>query len=439
MKLIFLKIKQSLIRTIKGERRSILHFFLAFTGLFLILTAIILRVSYVGMYSSTDQELRAQASDPVGAIARATSSISYELPSDDNSSKGRPPFREFGSFVVLYDSDGTVLNYDRDSMAAALKTAGTKMNQNFVGEIGLTHLESEPYRTLIIPFSAQQFISNGGKVAYIQFFQSVGQIQDGVASTTRTIRITMFAFWFLSLFVSIYLSRVSQRPLEIALERQKAFVSNASHELRTPLAIMQNRLQLLFQHPNATIIDESENISASLNEVRNMRVLTGTLLDMAKSDGSVNIQPSETDETFFKEIFENFEILAEQHGKIFTSSIKFEESAQLDQSLIKQVLTILFDNASKYTRSAGEIHAEVLKQRNELQLIVTDNGPGISNHDKKKIFDRFYRVDEARTRGKGGLGLGLSLANEIVRAMKGKITVEDNKPQGTTFIVKLKL
>jgi two-component system sensor histidine kinase CiaH len=121
--------------------------------------------------------------------------------------------------------------------------------------------------------------------------------------------------------------------------------------------------------------------------------------------------------------------------------VKFEgeEKIQLDQDLFKQVMTILFDNASKYTSQDGKINIDVVKSKNELQLTVADNGCGISSRDKKKIFDRFYRVDEARTHGKGGLGLGLSLAHEIVTAMKGKILVEDNKPSGTKFIVKIKV
>jgi two-component system sensor histidine kinase CiaH len=423
-----LQIKNSLTRTFKGDRRSILHFFLAFTGLFLILTTIILQVSYAGMYTSTDQDLRNKMSNPEMLVTEANRSPNKFL---------SPKTPNFGSFIVLYDADGNVLNPENDEMASAINAAKLEINHKFINNIDSIEFESEPYRTVIIV--PEMALYSGGVVAYIQLFQSVGQIQEGIASTSRTIIITMIIFWFLSLFVSIYLSRVSQRPLEIALERQKAFVSNASHELRTPLAIMQNRLQLLFQRPNATIIDESENISASLIEVRNMRVLTSTLLNMAKSDGSINIESVETDEEFFRGIFGNFEILAKEREKVFSGFVKFEGTEQLDQALIKQVLTILFDNAAKYTGRNGSIHAEVLKQRNELQLTVSDDGPGISNEDKKKIFDRFFRVDEARTRGKGGLGLGLSLANEIVRAMKGKIIVEDNRPQGTRFIVKLKL
>jgi len=102
-------------------------------------------------------------------------------------------------------------------------------------------------------------------------------------------------------------------------------------------------------------------------------------------------------------------------------------------------MTILFDNAIKYTEEDGEIEFVVHATDRHLYLTVTDNGIGISATDKKKIFDRFYRVDKARTRQKGGFGLGLSLAKQIVDAFKGSIYVKDNKPKGTVFEVKLLL
>ncbi|MDR0300450.1 MAG: HAMP domain-containing histidine kinase [Streptococcaceae bacterium] len=447
MKNFLIQKKNSLIKTVKEGGRNILHFFLAFTGIFMILTAIIIQTTRAGMYSSTDSNLNSRKEDQAALIFMATNSFTNSAsnpatPSDLNDSNNNAvsnhPLHNAGFYVVLYDETGTVINSDTDPMASSVKSDNLKVNHSFIDAIGSTQLDGQSFRTLIVK-PTSQYVVNGIKVAYIQIFQNVNQVQDSLSRITFEVTITMIAFWTLSLFVSIYLSLVSQRPLEVALDRQKAFVSNASHELRTPLAIMQNRLQLLFQHPNATILDESENISASLNEVRNMRVLTSNLLNMAKSEGSVQIQAVETDDKFFREVFENFEILAEDRGKAFTNNITFDGTVQLDQDLIKQVLTILFDNAAKYTDGNGQIHAEIFRQKNELQLSMSDNGPGISNADKKKIFDRFYRVDEARTRGKGGLGLGLALANEIVRAMKGKITVEDNKPQGTKFIVKLKV
>jgi len=107
-----------------------------------------------------------------------------------------------------------------------------------------------------------------------------------------------------------------------------------------------------------------------------------------------------------------------------------------DNTVLKQLMTILFDNAIKYTDDDGVISVMATSTDRYLIFRVADNGPGISDEDKKKIFDRFYRVDKARTRQKGGFGLGLSLAKQIVDAFKGTIYVKDNKPKGTVFEVK---
>ena len=108
-------------------------------------------------------------------------------------------------------------------------------------------------------------------------------------------------------------------------------------------------------------------------------------------------------------------------------------------SLIASKEVILFDNAVKYTEEDGVIKFIVWSKDRSLYLRVSDNGPGINNEDKKKIFDRFYRVDKARTRQKGGFGLGLSLAKQIADALKGTITVKDNRPKGTIFEVKISI
>ena len=274
---------------------------------------------------------------------------------------------------------------------------------------------------------------------YAQIFSNVDQIQDAMSRAMWVIVTTMITFWLLSVIISLYLANWTLKPILAAYEKQKEFVENASHELRTPLAILQNRLELLFQKPTATIIDESENISESLSEVRNMRLLTSNLLNLARRDSGIRIEPEATTATYFENIFNSYEMLAENAGKKFSGHLKLDGTINLDQALIKQLLTILFDNALKYTGDEGEISVDVQKNGGFLVFAVADNGEGISDEDKKKIFDRFFRVDKARTRQKGGLGLGLSLAKQIVEAYNGKITVEDNKPKGTKFIVRIRV
>ncbi|MDR0297455.1 MAG: HAMP domain-containing histidine kinase [Streptococcaceae bacterium] len=470
MNKLFLKIKNFL----KSSGRHFIYFFLVFTGIFLMLTGATVGTLTRTIYGKTDLQLTDLSKKPAIAASLGWSpayrptlgagETTVQSPADENGQYQQTLAKNLynpNTFIVLYDASGNVLNYQADGIATYYHAQKTAVDKSLIGKIGAVTLNYQGnLATSNDPSQNDQTSTNGNmvfrstlieangltgqskSVRYIQLFQNVTQLQENFQDTQLTIYKIMALFWILSVGVAIFLSRWSMRPLEAALERQKAFVSNASHELRTPLAILQNRLQLLFQTPSATIIDASENISASLNEVRNMRLLTNNLLEMAKSDGKISVKKEDVGRAFFEETFANYELLARDQAKEFSSSISFDkpdEKLSIDGDLVKQVLTIFFDNAVKYTGADGKISISVEKSGHELILVSSDNGPGISDDNKKKIFDRFYRVDEARTRGKNGLGLGLSLAREIVSAMKGTIAVKDNQPTGTRFIIKLKV
>ena len=268
---------------------------------------------------------------------------------------------------------------------------------------------------------------------------SISQLEQTSSKHEQLIAMVMVSFWGISLIASIYLARMSVKPLLESIHKQKAFVENASHELRTPLAVLQSRLETLFRKPEATIMQSSENIASSLDEVRNMRLLTTNLLNLARRDDGIKPQYGEVEPEFFDTTFANYCIIARENKKAFHSENMIKHPIVTDQIFLKQLMTILFDNAIKYTDDDGVISVMATSTDRYLIFRVADNGPGISDEDKKKIFDRFYRVDKARTRQKGGFGLGLSLAKQIVDAFKGTIYVKDNKPKGTVFEVKLLL
>ena len=316
-----------------------------------------------------------------------------------------------------------------------------KKQINKITQLSITNSygQEEVYRTLVFEIDPSEFLSTNllTKVKYAAVLINVNQLEQTSQNHEQIIVIVMVSFWSISIIASIYLARVSVKPLIVGMQKQKAFVENASHELRTPLAVLQNRLETLFRKPEATIMESSESIASSLEEVRNMRMLTTNLLNLARRDDGIKAEMTEIEPDFFTTTFENYEIIADENEKIFIYENHIQQVIKTDRTLLKQLMTILFDNAVKYTEEDGEIQFVVWIKDRYLYLRVLDNGPGISMEDKKKIFDRFYRVDKARTRQKGGFGLGLSLAKQIADALKGTITVKDNKPKGTIFEVKI--
>ena len=453
MKKFINKVKSSAI--VKNDGKNFLHFFLAFTVIFVALTLIIIQIMRSGVYKATDQNLQdlSQNTDMLRGLVR-----------NQTGATTPPRGGAYGptNSILLYDVHGklamngtdtssnsssnhtenglAISGDNEDNVVTANLEKAVKFNKSYVGTIRSVSVHNDyganwNYRYLTVAMVDQ----DNNLLGYLQIFSNVDQLREALSRNIFIIFSTMAVFWLLSIIISLYLANWTLRPVIIAFDKQKEFVENASHELRTPLAILQNRLELLFQNPTATIIDESENISASLSEVRNMRLLTTNLLNLARRDSNIKLMPKETSAEFFQSIFESYEMLAEDADKTFAGTVKLDGKVMLDQSLVKQLLTILFDNALKYTDDDGQVKMEITKSGNYLTIIAADNGEGISDEDKKRIFDRFYRVDKARTRQKGGLGLGLSLAKQIVDAYNGKIAVEDNQPKGTRFNIRLRL
>ncbi|HGK8542622.1 TPA: sensor histidine kinase, partial [Streptococcus pyogenes] len=419
------------------------HFFAVFTGIFVIMTIIILQIMRFGVYSSVDSSLVSVSNNASSYANRTMARISSfyfdtenniikALPDSDSSKLLGTPAAN--TDIILFSANGTILN----AFDAFSNYQNFHLDKYRLGSIETTSLmnfygQEEKYHTITV----RVHIKNYPAVAYMMAVVNVEQLDRANERYERIIIIVMSVFWLISILASIYLAKWSRKPILESYEKQKMFVENASHELRTPLAVLQNRLESLFRKPNETILENSEHLASSLDEVRNMRILTTNLLNLARRDDGINPQWTHLDTDFFNAIFENYELVAKEYGKIFYFQNQVNRSLRMDKALLKQLITILFDNAIKYTDKNGIIEIIVKTTDKNLLISVIDNGPGITDEEKKKIFDRFYRVDKARTRQTGGFGLGLALAQQIVMSLKGNITVKDNDPKGSIFEVKL--
>lgn len=418
---------------------SFLHFAAVFTAIFLVMTVIILQIMRLGLYSSTDNNLK-QARNATSTYIDMTMSRSYAWTANGNGvnitidpSKIKPDDNLVAAIdVVVYDAHENILNtLDAYSEFTHIPLKKSQLNTIVKRNLLNAYGHSESYRSVTLEVSDLAY----PQAKYISFLASTRQLDEAFDRYVKVVVTVMMIFWFISVITSVYLAKWSRKPIIISYEKQKSFVENASHELRTPLAVLQNRLETLFRKPNDTILDHSESIAASLDEVRNMRLLTTNLLNLARRDDGINPEIEEVLPSFFDDIFDNYRLIAEENSRQLIASNQTTRAIKSDKTLMKQVMTILFDNALKYTSTDGVIRVTVENKNRRLLIRVADNGLGISDADKSKIFDRFYRVDKARTRQSGGFGLGLSLAKQIVNALGGEITVKDNSPKGTIFDV----
>ena len=182
-----------------------------------------------------------------------------------------------------------------------------------------------------------------------------------------------------------------------------------------------------------------ESVDMLQSESERLSRLTENLMTLARSDEDfLPVYTAQVDITALcKKVASQMSLLAAETKLQLKQEIQDNLVMQGDEMALSRLLIILLDNAMKYSPEQTQITMRAAKVKTHLVLEVRDEGCGISDEDKQKIFDRFFRVDKARSRSQGGLGLGLSLALAIVRQHGGSIKVIDNKPRGTIMYVKL--
>lgn len=225
--------------------------------------------------------------------------------------------------------------------------------------------------------------------------------------------------------------------IERSYNSQKQFVSDASHELRTPIAVLQGYINMLSRWGKSDPEILEEGINAIAQETQSMKELVESLLFLARHDKKTLMMEMER--------FDASDMLVELHREaaMVTPEDTFILNAtdicpmEGDRSMVKQVMRILCDNAVKYTPKGGIITLGIQRKPGWVTLSVQDNGPGISQEDLPKIFERFYRADSARQSESGGHGLGLSIARIIVMGHGGKLRVRSKVGMGSTFYVEL--
>jgi heavy metal sensor kinase len=229
--------------------------------------------------------------------------------------------------------------------------------------------------------------------------------------------------------------------IESAFQRMTQFTADASHELRTPVSLIRTEAELALRR-SRTESEYKESLRQILGEAERTTQLIEQLLELARSDSgreSLTLQNVNLSEVL-RGVASSWQPVAAARDIRFASELcDLGVSVGGDQILLRRLADILLDNAFKYTPSPGLV-CLALEVRDEMAMItVRDSGVGIAPEEQEKIFKRFYRVDKARSREQGGVGLGLAIAEWIVLQHRGTISIESRLGEGATFRVKLPL
>lgn len=262
-------------------------------------------------------------------------------------------------------------------------------------------------------------------------------------NTTRmTIIYSLMGFnlgiFVIGIFVSRSLAKLTLAPIERAMMKQAQFIFDASHELKTPLTAMLVRNEVALRKKSLPEEKAREVIEKNIEEILRMKELTASMLDVARENGEPEKSTEINVPEFLADLKEKLTPVARERGVKIETEMNLGKNlrASAAKNTLEQILTIFADNAMKYS---GEkiIYLRAGRRGKNVAFSVKDNGAGVKKEDQKRIFERFYQVDAARTRteDKTSHGLGLAIAKNLAERQGYKIVLRSSEGRGAEFEV----
>jgi heavy metal sensor kinase len=283
----------------------------------------------------------------------------------------------------------------------------------------------------------------GGGLAYLQARKALAPM-DQLHRLTQEITAERLNHRLPVGFANDELGRLTQTinamiaRLEHSFTEIRRFTADASHELRTPLTAIRAETEVALRQ-ELTLPEQQLILASVLEECERLTRLTEQLLSLSREDAGL-CQPAREDVELGHLIEQAVETMRPAAEKKNLRLNSFKNGRMLvsgDETRLRQVLYNLLDNAIKYTPEGGSIEVRLRPEQAKAVMTIHDTGIGISSEHIPRVFDRFYRVDKARSREQGGTGLGLSIARSIVQSHNGQIDVVSRPGEGTTFTIRL--
>lgn len=437
-------------------KRQALMYFLILLVVFALLGAGVYQVICGSVFRVVDESLL--ASRPVSALsAESAKELSGGAGAADNVERadlGVPALTtmadsvansSFASIILLRDSEGALVDVEGLYATYPDVLRNVPFDAGSLDRIGECTLDGHSYR--MISYRADMLGADQGAdldaddddILYMQVLIGIDSEKAVVERAGAALAAYLVFAIAASAAAGIFFSKRVTSSVMASWRSQAEFVQNASHELKTPLAVIQASGEVLMGRPESKVVDCFEIVSAMTEESARMSRLVDNLMQLAASDAGrmeLDLRPVDVDETvgLFAAPYAEF---AEVQGKTFEVDARFNGTALLDADSFRQLLGILLDNALKYSEEGESVGIETRRHGSQLTLRVWDTGRGTTAEDRENAFKRFYRSDEVRAGSTDGMGLGLPLAEAIVRAHGGTIALEPLEPKGTSVVVVL--
>lgn len=395
-------------------------------------------VAYVAVRRSMDDEISSSIALARTGLEGTDVALTNGPPVDSNreqehgSDEERATTLQSDVFFLVTDATGHVLSNPRRVNVEGLPLGSLVGNAAGGAHTSDVNAEGHHYRIL------SEAVRSGASPSYLHIGRSLDARDSQLRTLTAVLVLGGLAGVVISGIGGLWLANRALAPIQQSLETQRRFVSDASHELRTPIAVVKANNELLLRHPEATIESALDQVEAVAAETDQMARLVEDLLTLARADegrATLHFEPLDLG-ALVDEVGRDMGALAElrEIGLLVETQ---PVDVNGDRQRLRQLAAILLDNALKYTPAGGSVVVRVGRSGRRAELSVRDSGPGITPEHQRRVFDRFYRVDAARTRAVGGTGLGLPIARWITEAHEGQLTLESVPGTGSTFTVRL--
>lgn len=333
---------------------------------------------------------------------------------------------------ILLDSIAYVVNLDKDkNITSIINYTNNEVDKEKL--VILTKIiikENKQLKVGNLFFNKYSYLNNGNNLIIIDNSDS--------SRIVRTSIILSLIIFILSLILVAYISAIITKwlvkPVVDSFEKQKNFIYDASHELKTPLAVILANAEMLDSEPN-----EKKWLNNIKSESERMSKLVTDLLELSRVENNI-VKEYLKDENISKIALKTiltFESLIYENNLKINYDIKDNLKLKCDSDKMKQLITILLDNAIKHSYKKSTIRVNLYKEKDNIILEVINRGEEIPKSERNKIFERFYKADKSRNRNDNRYGIGLAIASNIVTSHNGKISV-DCKKGYTTFSVNFK-
>jgi len=348
-----------------------------------------------------------------------------------------PAFTAGGYFYAVTNANGDVIGSTANADPAGLAEQAAIDDTLADGPsfVDTESSEGEQLRLYLMPLGARQ---------QPRFVLQVGRSTEPERDALRRLTFVLAAGGasgvVLALGAGFWLAGRALRPIQTAMDRQRAFVADASHELRTPLSLIRANAEVLQRGRDAPVSANIASVDDIIGETDRLSGLVGQMLTLARADaGEAAFQMAPLDlHALAEDAARQMRLLAEPKRISLEVQTAADVHVRGDETRLRELITIMLDNAIKYSdEGASPVTLEIGRNGTHAVLKVRDAGRGIAEDALPRIFDRFYRADKARSRDMGGTGLGLAIAKWIVEAHQGTIAIDSEPNRGTLVTVEL--